>query len=464
MNCAAYCLCGQSGFDIRFLENGFDSLANSICYDVQLRSSGEENWHLAGQNYRLYYDASKLVFESGVSLLGLDYQSFNLIQNVQGVDASSLNGCLNFEPTLGFLNYTVDLLNPAKAGVRLPSGGSWLSANRLCFKIKLEAISDSLSTFELVWARSDLTMTYATSFVEVSEWLDVNQTTPAEGHRYFDMGTACRILEEAGVFLKTKVFLQGSYDDTTGLMRDVLRQKNYLPLQEPYTNAAPAFQHTRGGKEQVDAAVFRISGENAIVDWVFLELRDKTDASKISATRAALLQRDGDVVEIDGFSPVQFSLVPDSYYVAIRHRNHLGIMSKFPVSLRAESDQIELFDYTDPDVEVYGNQARKRLGNVSVLWGGNADNDGFLVFRGGGIAYPDGDQVFFDVFTDPKNHSSHINHIVDGYHISDTNMDGMVKYQGPNNDLTMIFYNIIQHPNNIYFNENFYINGQLPKL
>ena len=269
-------LYGQAGFDIRFLESRFDIPSNEVCYNVELKSSDEKNWNLAGQNYRLYYDASELAFKSGKSLLGSDYQSFTLVQNVQEVDASNAGGCLGFDSNIGFLNYAIDLLNPSKAGLLLPSGESWLSTTQLCFNIKLE-IPNTSKTFDLVWARADLTNAYATSFVEVSQWLSANQTTSAVGQYYFDIGQVCQIEEKKEVYLRAKVFLEGVYDSTLGLMQDHLRQKSCLPLQEPYNRPDfSSFQHIGGGEEKVEATVFQITGPNAIVDWVFLELRDKT--------------------------------------------------------------------------------------------------------------------------------------------------------------------------------------------
>ena len=43
-------------------------------------------------------------------------------------------------------------------------------------------------------------------------------------------------------------------------------------------------------------------------------------------TRSALVQRDGDIVDIDGVSPVTFNNVASTNYtIAVRHRNHLGL-------------------------------------------------------------------------------------------------------------------------------------------
>jgi hypothetical protein len=127
-------------------------------------------------------------------------------------------------------------------------------------------------------------------------------------------------------------YLQGPYDPVTGLMQDDLRANDLLPLTEPYT--ALGFIHFGGGGENVQQSVFEVTGPEAIIDWVFLELRDKTDATTVLATRSALLQADGDVVDTDGVSPVTFAgLLADEYYLVIKHRNHLGVMSAAPVSV-----------------------------------------------------------------------------------------------------------------------------------
>ncbi len=127
------------------------------------------------------------------------------------------------------------------------------------------------------------------------------------------------------------VYLQGGYDAALGLMRDNLRTNNLLPLNEPYT--ALDFIHIGGGGETIEQAVLDLSGMDGVVDWVFLELRDKSDVSLVRAARSALLQRDGDVVDVDGVSPVTFANLPvDDYYLVVRHRNHLGVMSAVPIA------------------------------------------------------------------------------------------------------------------------------------
>jgi hypothetical protein len=146
------------------------------------------------------------------------------------------------------------------------------------------------------------------------------------------------------------VYLQGAYDGGAGRMRDDLRANNLLPLNEPYTGLG--YAHIGGGGESTQQAILDIEGEDAIVDWVFLELRDKADPSIVRATGSALLQADGDVVDVDGVSPVEFASLPaGEYYVAVKHRNHIGVMSATPITLSAV---VAVMDFTTDIDDIFG--------------------------------------------------------------------------------------------------------------
>ncbi|MEM6264716.1 MAG: hypothetical protein AAGI38_19545, partial [Bacteroidota bacterium] len=110
-------------------------------------------------------------------------------------------------------------------------------------------------------------------------------------------------LGEGALKLSPKVFLQGAY--SSGTMNDNLRQANVLPTTEPYTGLG--YTQVTGGGETIGAEVLAATGNDAIVDWIFLELRSKADSSVVVRTQSALLQRDGDIVGLDGVSPVNFS-------------------------------------------------------------------------------------------------------------------------------------------------------------
>ena len=73
--------------------------------------------------------------------------------------------------------------------------------------------------------------------------------------------------------------------------------------------------------------VFNATGQEKVVDWVWIELRDSANPSQIVAAKSALLQRDGDIVDESGVSVLKFSLPGDNYFVTVKHRNHLGVMT-----------------------------------------------------------------------------------------------------------------------------------------
>lgn len=265
------------------------------------------------------------------------------------------------------------------------------------------------------------------------------------------------------LIVASRVFLQGAYAGN-GTMQDQLRQNNYLPLIEPYTDYNPianvySFIHVNsGGGEMTTTDVFSETGSDAIVDWVFLELRAGYDSVEVVATRSALVQRDGDIVDMDGFSPVSFSAPDGDYYLAVRHRNHLGIMTEKALSL---SNVVMSVDFTDPNTGVWGTYARKDLGDgYMAMISGDANANGNLAFQG---ANNDPDAVFFQVLLAPGNTSASKDYVISGYHHGDTNMDGRVIYQGANNDIDFtMFFNVLQSPENPQVIINKVITEKLP--
>lgn len=272
-------------------------------------------------------------------------------------------------------------------------------------------------------------------------------------------------------FVKLKAYLQGPLVTSTGLMNDKLRTtlddngKPYIPLTEPYTGltlptGAKPFVHLGGGGETIQPSVLQVTGPNAIVDWVFLELRSKTTPSSRLLTRSALIQRDGDIVDLDGVSPVVFKAKTDDYYLAVRHRNSLGVMTGQPITVSRIKANAPFVDFTSPNTATYGVNPQKIMGNYRALWGGNANMDRRVVYQGSG---GDRDFIFFDVFLDPNNTGSSFNFIGHGYKTSDTDDNGNYIFQGSGNDVdNMIFFNVLQHPGNTSVVTNFIIYEQLP--
>jgi hypothetical protein len=232
------------------------------------------------------------------------------------------------------------------------------------------------------------------------------------------------------VAVNTKVFLEGPYVPATNRMNDDLRFLGLIPAAQPYS-AAP-FNYA--GTEIVAPAVLNSqpNSDNNIVDWVLLELRDNADPLITVARRAALVQRDGDVVDVDGVSAVTFpGTGAGTFRLVVRHRNHLGTMTLGGVAL---TNTTAIVDFTTGLVPTFGTNAQKVIGGVNVLWSGNAlvdnrirytgannDRDAVLIYIGGVVPT----NIVFNVYT-PQ----------------DVNMNGNVKYTGSLNDRDPILVNI----------------------
>lgn len=176
--------------------------------------------------------------------------------------------------------------------------------------------------------------------------------------------------------LGLKVFLQGPYDPGSGLMSDHLRSSGLLPQEEPYRDLS--FSLVDGRREKVHPGIFDTTGQNAIVDWVLVELRNASDPSEVLATRSALLQRDGDVVDIDGKSALAIPAESDisSAYIAVHHRNHLGVMTASAIPLHSDET---IVDFTDVATPTFGVSAQASLGGgVLGLVSGDLDASGVI--------------------------------------------------------------------------------------
>ena len=301
------------------------------------------------------------------------------------------------------------------------------------------------------------------------------------------------LAQSTGVQLNAKVYLEGALLDngnvysSTGrpLMRDHLRLspfsgKNYIPRLDPYKfehanlNIVSKYQHVPTNQAQemheiLDTNVLQVTGQDAIVDWIFIELRSPSDSTQVVATRSCLLQRDGDVVDLDGVSPVDFPGVSgNQFYIAIHHRSHLAAMTR-------KTDVTKLIDFTKQNVPMfdfgvisntldYTNQAQNKGVKYSywALWAGDFSADGLL--KGDG---PNDDLSFLyeDVVFHPDNAemSAGFDNAI-GYYNSDFNMNSKAKFQNPYDDKNMMLAQCLFYINNSNFLTNFnFFKEQLPK-
>jgi len=237
-------------------------------------------------------------------------------------------------------------------------------------------------------------------------------------------------LASPSVKVGLKAFLEGPFNTGTGLMNADLQANGFVPLTEPYT--ALGYSHAGGGGgEMTTASVLSVSNSNAIVDWVVVELRSKNNSSLVLATRSALLQRDGDIVGADGVSPVALNVLADQYYIAVRHRTHLGIMAAGLYSLSSTTTNVDLSNGT---AALYGgNAATKTLGGKRVMFAGDVNRDNKIIYTN---TSNDRDLILIRIGGIVPTAT------LSGYYAEDVNMDGVVIYTGTNNDRDIILVNI----------------------
>ncbi len=185
---------------------------------------------------------------------------------------------------------------------------------------------------------------------------------------YFNANKILSVPDTISFQLELKLFLEGSFNGTDMDEMPV----SLLPLQQPYNQ--PPFDYQ--GVESVSQI------PEGVVDWVLIEFRDtilpsRATAGSIVARRAAFLKNDGSVVDLDGISRLQFTIVvKNNPYLTVRHRNHLDIISKWqPVT---DSSGIMSYDFTQND-QSWGNTSQKETGNgIFVMIAGDSNGDGII--------------------------------------------------------------------------------------
>lgn len=268
------------------------------------------------------------------------------------------------------------------------------------------------------------------------------------------------VLAPNKVCLTPKAYLQGALlgvNLPNTLMRDDLRVKNLIPTTSPYSGGLTVTNTTT-------LPVLAVTGANAIVDWVFVELRSGADSTLIVDSRSALIQRDGDIVDVDGTGSVTFSLAnTGQYYLVVKHRNHLGVMSvKTPMSNICQV--IDFQQVSTPnfikDILNITNQPQVFVQQGKAMWSGNTLFDTEIIYQG---TQNDVNIIYQQVINASGNFFVSPSYKLKGYYPGDIDMNGETIFQGTGNDAEFIYQNIVKnHLGNILGLNYFKIKQQLP--
>jgi len=127
---------------------------------------------------------------------------------------------------------------------------------------------------------------------------------------------------------------------------------------------------------------------DSIVDWVTIEVRTLLSGGD-KVFRNCLLRADGSLVDLDGKSAVKLPLTQNGdYYVVVRHRNHLAVMTAAPVPLKLSApgikDTLKLVDLSDERIVLGGVDALRAIArrpDNSIIYGmigGDYNSDGVI--------------------------------------------------------------------------------------
>ncbi|MGA7304970.1 MAG: choice-of-anchor B family protein [Rhodothermales bacterium] len=168
--------------------------------------------------------------------------------------------------------------------------------------------------------------------------------------------------------LDLKVLLQGPYAgaDSMAVGAPFIAS---LPTSLPY--AGPEFNGTSVAFDYPESVA---TLPPKAVDWVLVELRAAAADTTPVTTEPGILLRDGRVVAPDGDTLRFDGALPGSYWVVVRHRNHLAVMSSSAVDL---SSGVGSWDFTDSASKAYGIDPMKVLSDGRyAMYGSDGSIDG----------------------------------------------------------------------------------------
>ena len=218
----------------------------------------------------------------------------------------------------------------------------------------------------------------------------------------------------SGLVIDLQAFLAGAYNSTNHNMDNTLN--SLLPLTDPY------------GLTTTIASV-----PATAVDWIKIELRDAGNHATVLHSFARFIDQNGQIINEDGTDCKMTGVVSGTYYIAIIHRNHFGVVSTSTVNLTGsptltfKGAQATAWQ----DGAITTNAAMKEVEtNVFALWDGDANGDGEVAYNGAGN---DRSAVLTEVGVGTPG-----NTVLDSYSANDVNMDGDVIYNGAGSDRSSI--------------------------
>jgi len=169
--------------DVRLAKSHLDYASMTLYVNVDIKNSHRGAFSLAGQNYRFFYDSETLSFSDSQSDSNLSselYSDLKMVDHKENIVADKVNQ-LDFDDNLGFINFSIDLIDHVNGGVSVESDKDWLTVATLAFQVK-----DAAAVQSIVWGREGKSDEYATAFAEVSQWFSAERIQVMEISEFQD--------------------------------------------------------------------------------------------------------------------------------------------------------------------------------------------------------------------------------------------------------------------------------------
>lgn len=235
--------------------------------------------------------------------------------------------------------------------------------------------------------------------------------------------------------MRVRVMLAGPFNVAFGYMNNRLGVDSLVPIQSPYApfETSGTSVRVQGFSEPgqhwnayLTPEIYTWTGDSALVDWIWLELVNAYDTSKVVGTMSAALRRDGQVIRATGQEVLDWGRGSGPFFLRVAHRNHFPVMNKDTLWL---DEQAVLIDFTDSTTNTFGLKPQLTIGGIEALYPGDVNHDGKVKYLGAGN---DRDIILVEIG------GSIPTTVVKGYSSADINMDGAVKYLGLRNDRDII--------------------------
>lgn len=213
-------------------------------------------------------------------------------------------------------------------------------------------------------------------------------------------------IEEVPRQLNLWTILEGAYDEDAGEMLDKLDCYSLIPQVQPYSESPWNYD----GLDSLN--------EKSSVDWVLVELR-AGEPALTEGNQTTIVSRQAARVSSSGwiFVPkyTYFGRAPSfygvrenvPYYISIRHRNHLDVLSSEPITFTF--GEVPSYDFTTGSDKAFGVEQLKQVDEGKfAMYAGDYNGDGVI------------QTTDFDVWFDNPA-------AVDVYSPIDGNLDGVIQ-------------------------------------